>query len=69
MYTSLLSKLNNIANFCPIRKILELHYNSPICDNKYHVFPWKNVSNATILILNTILRNVMMQRMQTSKGI
>jgi len=26
----------------------------PICDNKYHVCPCKNVSNATILILNTV---------------
>jgi hypothetical protein len=33
---------------------ITLHAYVPICDNKYHVFPCKNVSNATIVILNTI---------------
>ena len=59
--TALLSKLNvseihnkiNIANLCPICKMLGLHYN-PICDKKISSFSCKNVSNATILILNTI---------------
>jgi hypothetical protein len=56
-----LSKLNvseihnkiNIANLSDTSDVRITLY-SPICDNKYHLFPCKNVSNATILILNTI---------------
>jgi hypothetical protein len=41
----------NIANFCPIRKMLGLHY-VPICDNKYHV------SSLNISFIYIILQHI-----------
>jgi hypothetical protein len=43
-----------IANFCPIRKMLGLHYMFLYVTTNIMFFPCKNVSNATILIRNTM---------------